>query len=270
MQPVREAICSLWPASPLTRVCGCSGRRRERLTELSGDVDEPTAVTDATKMLDSYHSLFCRRCYTYDCRHHAFRPSPSATRDLVPVTRARPCGSDCFVHASSTSSTSSTHEHEAFSLTESPLADKDCVGHLPAVCSHGHTMQQQRGPKETWVARGLALSCTACRAALLGPFLACPEDCPDYLCIACSATEPHALLLGGRRAMVLGSVDAVEPQGPSMISCVNTPEEGHFVSIHNPVTRNYCLLLVHIIKQHIFPRQVHAVENANVMATPQK
>lgn len=65
---------------------------------LSGELLPADPQVNANSVMDSFHSLFCRRCYTYDCRHHAFRPLPTATRDAEPSTREPPCGPDCYFH----------------------------------------------------------------------------------------------------------------------------------------------------------------------------
>ncbi|XP_065175411.1 histone-lysine N-methyltransferase EZH2-like [Sycon ciliatum] len=49
--------------------------------------------------LHSYHSLFCRRCFKYDCFLHAFRPTPRFNRKKSECKpRTEPCGPNCYMH----------------------------------------------------------------------------------------------------------------------------------------------------------------------------
>ncbi|CAG8535530.1 26544_t:CDS:10 [Gigaspora margarita] len=49
----------------------------------------------------SYSSLWCRRCYVYDCKLHGtdFRPSGNKKRPRPPISKNKPCGSHCYLHS---------------------------------------------------------------------------------------------------------------------------------------------------------------------------
>ncbi|XP_074599175.1 histone-lysine N-methyltransferase E(z) [Brevipalpus obovatus] len=66
--------------------------------ESAPNIDGGNATsTPREQTMHSFHTLFCRRCYKYDCfLHHSYlRPSPKTT-DLKPDTE--PCGTDCYLH----------------------------------------------------------------------------------------------------------------------------------------------------------------------------
>ncbi|CAG8481599.1 17154_t:CDS:10, partial [Dentiscutata heterogama] len=51
-------------------------------------------------MTHSYSSLWCRRCYVYDCKLHGtdFRPSGNKKRPRPPISKNKPCGANCYLH----------------------------------------------------------------------------------------------------------------------------------------------------------------------------
>ncbi|KAL4227030.1 Histone-lysine N-methyltransferase ezh1 [Mactra antiquata] len=69
--------------------------------ECTPNIDGPKAVSvPREQTLHSFHELFCRRCYKYDCCLHPYRPSPSKLMRKLPDKKQEPepCGPDCFMH----------------------------------------------------------------------------------------------------------------------------------------------------------------------------
>lgn len=75
--------------------------QKKKVMPLAPDADDLDldGVIGEDDALDSYESLFCRRCYMYDCWFHGARPNH---RDLPPAPETAaasntPCGPDCYL-----------------------------------------------------------------------------------------------------------------------------------------------------------------------------
>uniref|UniRef100_A0A8V5GYQ8 [histone H3]-lysine(27) N-trimethyltransferase n=1 Tax=Melopsittacus undulatus TaxID=13146 RepID=A0A8V5GYQ8_MELUD len=97
------------------RIAGCSSgclcvRRYRELTEVSDpnvlppqctpNIDGPCAKSvQREQSLHSFHTLFCRRCFKYDCFLHPFHATPNVYKRKNRETKIEPdpCGADCFL-----------------------------------------------------------------------------------------------------------------------------------------------------------------------------
>lgn len=69
--------------------------------ECTPNIDGPNAQSvPREQTLHSFHTLFCRRCFKYDCFLHPYHPTPSMlTRKMAQKKQeSQPCGNDCFLH----------------------------------------------------------------------------------------------------------------------------------------------------------------------------
>lgn len=69
--------------------------------ECTPNIDGPSAKSvPREQTLHSFHTLFCRRCFKYDCFLHPYHPTPSMlTRKMAQKKQeVEPCGADCFLH----------------------------------------------------------------------------------------------------------------------------------------------------------------------------
>ncbi|XP_057202267.1 histone-lysine N-methyltransferase EZH1 isoform X2 [Triplophysa rosa] len=65
------------------------------------NMDGPLAKSvQREQSLHSFHTLFCRRCFKYDCFLHPFHASPNVYKRKNKEIRieTEPCGLDCFLH----------------------------------------------------------------------------------------------------------------------------------------------------------------------------
>eukprot|EP00794_Sanderia_malayensis_P017273 gene17273-19000_t len=91
--------------------------------ECTPNIDGPDAIsTNREKTMHSFHTLFCRRCYKYDCFLHACRPRPNFTKKKTPIDlqETQQCGNDCFLHLQQRLST----QNEASSDVNDALSAK--------------------------------------------------------------------------------------------------------------------------------------------------
>ncbi|XP_015782316.1 histone-lysine N-methyltransferase E(z)-like [Tetranychus urticae] len=66
--------------------------------EFTPNIDGPHASSASREQtMHSFHTLFCRRCYKYDCflHHNYTKPQPKPS-DIKPAFE--PCGPDCYLH----------------------------------------------------------------------------------------------------------------------------------------------------------------------------
>ncbi|CAN8024260.1 unnamed protein product [Ixodes persulcatus] len=105
------AICSVFPDKRTPE------ELKERYRELMEKVNPPSVPPECTPNMDgpfaqsvpreqsmhSFRTLFCRRCFKYDCFLHTFHPAPSQYKrkscDMKLDTE--PCGSHCYLHLDS-------------------------------------------------------------------------------------------------------------------------------------------------------------------------
>eukprot|EP00057_Strongylocentrotus_purpuratus_P017282 XP_011671756.1 PREDICTED: histone-lysine N-methyltransferase EZH2 [Strongylocentrotus purpuratus] len=69
--------------------------------ECTPNIDGPNAKSvPRDETMHSFHTLFCRRCYKYDCFLHPYHPTPSQTKPKNKEFRTgtEPCGPSCFMH----------------------------------------------------------------------------------------------------------------------------------------------------------------------------
>lgn len=69
--------------------------------ECTPNIDGPDAIsTTKERTMHSFHTLFCRRCYKYDCFLHAIKSGPFRTKRkaLLDVHDTKPCGDDCYMY----------------------------------------------------------------------------------------------------------------------------------------------------------------------------
>ncbi|WAR25032.1 EZH2-like protein [Mya arenaria] len=69
--------------------------------ECTPNIDGQDAMSvPREQTMHSFHTLFCRRCYKYDCFLHPYRPHPSKAMRKPPERKQEPepCGPACFMH----------------------------------------------------------------------------------------------------------------------------------------------------------------------------
>ncbi|CAB3989343.1 histone-lysine N-methyltransferase EZH2-like [Paramuricea clavata] len=79
---------------------------KQRLTggapqQCTPNIDSEEAQSASREQtMHSFHMLFCRRCFKYDCVLHAWKPLPTQVRRKSPddVQETNPCGEKCFMH----------------------------------------------------------------------------------------------------------------------------------------------------------------------------
>nr|KAG5713776.1 hypothetical protein BaRGS_024403 [Batillaria attramentaria] len=90
--------------------------------ECTPNIDGPSAKSvPREQTLHSFHTLFCRRCFKYDCFLHPYHPTPSMlTRKMAQKKQeVEPCGADCFLHIAGIKTVKQPKEEDADSESAS-------------------------------------------------------------------------------------------------------------------------------------------------------
>jgi len=69
--------------------------------ECTPNIDGPDAIpTTKEKTMHSFHTLFCRRCYKYDCFSHSVRPGPykNKRKTIMDIQDTTSCGPNCYMN----------------------------------------------------------------------------------------------------------------------------------------------------------------------------
>eukprot|EP00055_Hartaetosiga_balthica_P008189 m.29562 g.29562 ORF g.29562 m.29562 type:complete len:872 (+) comp6166_c0_seq1:162-2777(+) len=169
------------------------------LLDLGSDVDGIALHVSSSSAFDSFTNLFCRRCFTYDCKYHFHRPLPAEKKatptDNIPKVM---CSDQCFLRLFDMD----TLERCNTPLTPSRSFSTSLLNRsIPILCSKGHVLQKE-SKKETGAFFDRVFVCSYCTRRLVRDRFHC-EQCHESLCFDCSAKDPLALLLGTQRKLAL-------------------------------------------------------------------
>jgi hypothetical protein len=145
-----------------------------------------TCLSAVLQLMDSYHSLFCRQCYRYDCHFHSYRPLPGMWAASAMDTRTTksappPCGESCGKGDAALSSLSAAAAAATSGTTE-PEEGASAAQPWPSVVlgSTGDTMVRTM-PKSDAVER-----CDVC-ACVIDVEYWCGETGTEQLCHTCAS-----------------------------------------------------------------------------------